>query len=77
MNMENKTEWDGWMLLVAVLSQIASIIIPFAQKKYEEIRAKRNFQYYLKKQIGFILNLLTSEKLEYHEPSLRNKILST
>ena len=73
MNLEDKIDWNGWMLLVAVLALVASVIIPFAQKKYEEYRAKRNFQYYLKKQIGLILNLLTSEKLVYHEPSVKNK----
>lgn len=64
--------WEPWILLVAVLTLIASVIIPFAQKKYEEFRAKRNFQYYLKKQIGLVLNLLTTEKLEYIEPSVKN-----
>ncbi|NEM96919.1 hypothetical protein [Pontibacter burrus] len=73
MNIEDKIEWSGWMLLVAVLALVASVIIPFAQKKYEEYRARRNFQYYLKKQIGLILNILTSEKLEYHEPSVKNE----
>lgn len=73
MNIEDKINWNGWMLLVAVLALLASVIIPFAQKKYEEYRAKRNFRYYLKKQIGLILNLLTSEKLEYHEPSVKNE----
>lgn len=73
MVLDDKIEWDGWMLLVAVLALIAAVFIPFAQKKYEEFRAKRNFQYYLKKQIGLILNLLTSEKLEYHQPSVKNE----
>lgn len=73
MDIEDKIDWNGWLLLVAVLALVASVIIPFAQKKYEEFRAKRNFQYYLKKQIGLILNLLTSEKLEYHEPSVKNE----
>lgn len=68
----NKIDWEPWVLLVAVLSLIAAVIIPFAQKKYEEFRAKRNFQYYLKKQIGLVLNVLTIEKLEYIEPSVKN-----
>jgi len=72
MEVKNQTEWDGWVLPVAVLALIASVIIPFAQKKYEESRAKRNFQYYLKKQIGLILDLLTNHKLEYHVPSVKN-----
>lgn len=44
----NKIDWEPWVLLVAILTLIASVIIPFAQKKYEEYRAKRNFQYYLR-----------------------------
>ncbi len=69
----NKINWEPWVLLVAVLTLIASVIIPFAQKKYEEFRVKRNFQYYLKKQIGLVLNILTTEKLEYIEPSVKNE----
>ena len=72
MEVTNKIDWNGWILLVAILALIASVIIPFAQKKYEEFRAKRNFQYYLKKQIGLILNLLTTEKLEHYKPSVKN-----
>lgn len=68
----NKIDWESWTLLVAVLALIASVIIPFAQKKYEEYRTKRNFQFYLKKQIGLVLNLLTTVKLEYIQPSVRN-----
>lgn len=66
-------DWEPWVLFVAILSLIASVIIPFAQKKYEERRAKRNFQYYLKKQIGLVLNHLTLSKLEYIEPSVKNE----
>ena len=69
----NKTNWELWVLVVAVLTLIASVIIPFAQKKYDEFRTKRNFQYYLKKQIGLVLNLLTTVKLEYIEPSVKNE----
>ncbi|MGV3597463.1 MAG: hypothetical protein ACO1PI_06300 [Bacteroidota bacterium] len=69
----NKIDWEPWVLLIAVLTLIASVIIPFAQKKYEEYRAKRNFQYYLKKQIGLVLNFLISEKIEYTEPSVKNE----
>lgn len=68
----NKINWEPWVLIVAILTLIASIIIPFAQKKYEEFRAKRNFQYYLKKQIGLLLNHLTTSKIEYLEPGVRN-----
>lgn len=69
----DKINWEPWVLLIAVLTLVASVIIPFAQKKYEEYRAKRNFRYYLKKQIGLVLNLLTSEKLEYIKPSIKNE----
>ncbi|OPC23499.1 hypothetical protein BAX95_06375 [Elizabethkingia meningoseptica] len=69
----NKIDWEPWVLIVAILALIASVIIPFAQKKYEEFGAKRNFQYYLKKQIGLMLNHLTMSKIEYNEPSVRNE----
>lgn len=69
----NRINWEPWVLTVAILTLIASVIIPFAQKKYEEFRAKRNFQYYLKKQIGLILNHITTSKIEYLEPSVRNE----
>lgn len=69
----NKIDWEPWLLLIAVLTLISSVIIPFAQKKYEEYRAKRNFQYYLKKQIGLVLNLLTSVELDYIKPSVKNE----
>jgi hypothetical protein len=68
----SKINWEPWVLFVAILALIASVVIPFAQKKYEEFRTNRNFTYYLKKQIGLILNQLTSLKLEYIEPSVRN-----
>ena len=68
----DKMNWELWVLIVAVLTLIASVIIPFAKKKYEEFRARRNFQFYLKKQIGLVLNLVTTEKLEYLEPSVKN-----
>ena len=68
----SNVNWEPWVLLVAILALIASIVIPFAQKKYEEYRIKRNFQYYLKKQIGLVLNQLTNVKLDYIEPSVKN-----
>ncbi len=67
-----KTNWEPYFLFVATLSLIVAVIIPFAQKKYDEYRTKRSFTIYLKKQIGFILNFLTSEKIEYHEASIKN-----
>ncbi len=68
----SKINWEPWILLIATMSLLAAVILPFAQKRYEEYRTKRNFQYYLKKQIGLILNLLTTEKIEYTEPSVKN-----
>lgn len=68
----SKIDWNPWVLLVATLSLIAAVILPFAQKRYEEFRTKRNFQYYLKKQIGLVLNILTTQKLEYIEPNVKN-----
>jgi hypothetical protein len=67
----DKTNWEPYFLFVATLSLIVAVIIPFAQKKYDEYRTKRSFTIYLKKQLGFILNFLTSEKIEYHEPSIK------
>ncbi len=59
--------WEPYILLIATLTLIAAIIIPFVQKKYDEYRTKRSFKMYFKNQIGFILNYLTSEKIEYQE----------
>ena len=67
----DKFDWEPYFLIVATLSLLAAVIIPFAQKKYEEHRAKRNFQIYFKKQLGLIFNFLSSEKIEYNEPSIK------
>ena len=45
----NKIEWEPYVLLIATLSLIAAVIIPFAQKWYEEFRTKRSFQFYFRK----------------------------
>lgn len=66
--------WSPWVLLVATLSLIAAVIIPFIQKILEQKKTKNGFQFYLKKQLGNVFNLMTSEKIEYHEPSVKNKI---
>ena len=66
--------WAPYFLLIATLALIAAVIIPFVQKKYDEHRSKRNFKMYFKNQIGFILNYLTSENIEYQESSINNKI---
>lgn len=68
----NKIDWEPYVLIIATLSLIAAVIIPFAQKKYEEYRTKRSFQFYFKKQLGIVLNLLTSEKIEYQKPSIKD-----
>jgi hypothetical protein len=67
-----KFDWQPYVLIIATLSLVASVIIPFAQKWYEEYRTKRSFQFYFKKQLGIILNLLTSEKIEYVKPSVKD-----
>ena len=40
----SNVNWEPWVLLVAILALIASIVITIAKKKYEEYRIKRNFQ---------------------------------
>jgi hypothetical protein len=67
-----KFDWEPYVLIVATLSLLAAVIIPFAQKWYEEYRTKRSFQFYFKKQLGIILNLLTSDKIEYVKPSVKD-----
>ncbi|MBC5836230.1 hypothetical protein G6N05_15215 [Flavobacterium sp. F372] len=69
---EPKFDWEPYVLLIATLSLIAAVIIPFAQKWYEEYRTKRSFQFYFKKQLGIILNLITSEKIEYISPGIKD-----
>ncbi|VXB59133.1 conserved hypothetical protein [Flavobacterium sp. 9R] len=68
----NKFDWEPYVLIVATLSLVAAVIIPFAQKWYEEFRTKRSFQFYFKKQLGIILNLLTTQKIEYIKPSVKD-----
>jgi hypothetical protein len=68
----SKFDWEPYVLIVATLSFLAAVIIPFAQKRYEEYRTKRSFQFYFKKKLGVVLNLLTSEKIEYVKPSVKD-----
>src|ERR1043166_4447543 len=68
----SKIDWEPYVLIVATLSLVAAVIIPFVQKWYEEYRTKRSFQLYFKKQLGLVLNLLTSQKLEYVKPSIKD-----
>jgi hypothetical protein len=65
-------DFEPYVLIMAALSLIAAVIIPFAQKKYEEIRTKRSFQFYFRKQLGLILNLLESEQIEYIKPGIKD-----
>lgn len=69
--MTQPPDWNKWLTLIAVLTLVAAVIIPFAQKRYEEYRTKRSFQFYFRKQLGIVLNLLTSERIEYIKPSIK------
>jgi hypothetical protein len=66
--------WEQYFLFIATLILIAAVIIPFVQKKYDEYRTKRSFKMYFKKQIGFILNYITNEKIEYQYSIINKKI---
>lgn len=65
----DKFDWNIWFLLIAVLSLIAAVIIPFAQRKYEERKSKYGFHLYVKKKIGILWNILTYDKFEYKQPT--------
>ena len=67
-----KIDWNVWFLLIAVLSLIAAVLIPFIQKKYEERKAKYGFHLYIKKRIGIVWNLLTYDKFKYKQPTSSN-----
>ena len=41
----DKVDWNLWFLLIAVLSLIAAVILPFAQRKYEERKSKYGFTF--------------------------------
>lgn len=69
-----KIDWSIWFLLIAVLSLIAAVLIPFIQKKYEERKSKYGFHLYIKKRIGIVWNLLTYDKFEYRQPDNVNSI---
>lgn len=70
----HKIDWEPYVLIIASLSLIAAVIIPFAQKKYDEYRTKRSFKFYFKNRIGIIWNLLTIEKIEYVKPAIKDDI---
>ncbi|NLP59351.1 hypothetical protein [Lutibacter sp. B1] len=70
----DKIDWNVWFLLIAVLTLITAVIIPFAQKKYEERKSKFGFHLYVKKKLGIVWNLLTYDKLEYKQPKSAEKM---
>lgn len=70
----DKVDWNVWFLLIAVLTLIAAVVIPFAQKKYEERKSKFGFHLYVKKKLGIVWNLLTYDKLEYKQPKSAKKM---
>lgn len=65
----NKIDWNIWFLLVALLSLIAAVLLPFLQKKYEESKTKYGFHLYIKKRIGIVWNLLTYDQFSYKQPT--------
>jgi hypothetical protein len=70
----DKIDWNVWFLLIAILTLITAVIIPFAQKKYEERKSKFGFHRYIKKKLGIVWNLLTYDKLEYKQPRSAEKM---
>lgn len=69
-----KVDWNIWFLLIAVLTLIAAVFIPFAQKKYEERKSKFGFHLYVKKKLGIVWNLLTYDQFEYKQPKSAEKM---
>lgn len=70
----DKIDWNIWFLLIAVLSLIAAVLIPFAQKKYEESKSKYAFHLYVKKKLGIVFNLLTYDRFQYKQPTSADKL---
>lgn len=70
----DKIDWNVWFVIIALLSLIAAVLIPFIQKKYEERKAKYGFHLYIKKRIGIIWNLLTYDKFEYKQITTSNSL---
>jgi hypothetical protein len=67
-------DWNEWSLVVSAIAVLMAIMIPFAQKKYEEWKAKISFKLYLKKYFGIILNMGTYDKLPYTVPSVTDPV---
>jgi hypothetical protein len=69
--LENSSvNWNLLTLVVAILTLITAAILPFAQKKYEERKAKTSFRLYLKEQLGYLFSLITYDKIEYSKPTI-------
>jgi len=75
----NKMDWNVWFLVVAILSLIAALLVPFVQKKYEEKKSNYAFKLYIKKKYGIIFHLVTYESFSYkyfQDNDLKNEELN-
>lgn len=70
----SKVNWNLLTLIVAILTLIAAVVLPFLQKKYEERKAKFSFRMYIKEQLGYLFNLVTYDKIEYIKPTISDNI---
>ena len=70
--MTQHDDWNKWLTLIAAFTVIVAIVIPFAQKKYDEMKAKISFHLYLKKYFGILFNILTYDEIEYTRPSIKD-----
>jgi hypothetical protein len=70
--MTQQTDWKEWLTLIAALTLIVAVVIPFAQKKYDEWKSKTSFHLYLKKYFGLIYQILTYDKIDYTKPSIKD-----
>jgi hypothetical protein len=66
--------WNLLTLIVAILTLIASVILPFLQKMYEERRAQFNFRMYIKEQFSYLYSLATYNKIDYIKPTISDHI---
>lgn len=57
---------------IAIIAVIVSVATPFAQRKYEEWKARISFKLYIKKYLGVLFNILTYDRIEYHIPSIKD-----
>jgi len=46
-------------LTIAIIAVIVSVATPFAQRKYEEWKARISFKLYIKKYLGVLFNIMT------------------